>query len=343
MGLTIENLTVVLQKKEILHGISLDIQEGEFISLLGASGCGKTTLLKSIAGLLEIEKGDIRIQENSVAGIPPEKRGTVIVFQDLRLFPHMTVERNIGFSMELQGVPKNIRKETVKRLLEEVQLPGFENRKIKEMSGGQMQRVALARALAANPRVLLLDEPFSGLDECLRLEMGNLVKKLHRERKITTILVTHEKREALQMSDRIALMSEGQILQYDTPRNMFRHPVSKKAAEYFGRANYVKGRIENHRFRSRLFEMNTGLEDGDYEAMIRPFSVKLKREGDYTVSGITYMGETAEVRIEAPGGVILSHILSHELERMGLKEGGQAGILIEESGVAWFGKENKSR
>lgn len=336
MGLTIENLKVMLQKKEILRGISLDIQEGEFVSLLGASGCGKTTLLKSIAGLLEIEAGDIRIQGTSVAGIPPEKRGTVIVFQDLRLFPHMTVERNIGFSMELQGVPKSIRRERVKRLLEEVQLPGFENRKIKEMSGGQMQRVALARALAADPRVLLLDEPFSGLDECLRLEMGNLVKKLHRERRITTILVTHEKKEALQMSDRIALMSQGQILQFDTPRNMFCHPVSREAAEYFGRANYVMGRIENHRFHSGLFDMNAERKDGAYEAMIRPFSVKLKGEGDYEVLAVSYMGETAEVTVLVPGGLILSHILSHELEQLGLKAGGRTGIFIEEDGVVWF-------
>ena len=336
MSLTVENLKVVLQKKVILHGISLDIREGEFISLLGASGCGKTTLLKSIGGLLEIEQGDIRIKNASVVGIPPEKRGTVIVFQDLRLFPHMTVGQNIAFPMELQKAPKRVQKETVKKLLEEVQLSGFENRKIKEISGGQMQRVALARALAANPRVLLLDEPFSGLDECLRLEMGNLVKKLHQERKITTILVTHEKREAMQMSDRIALMSQGRILQYDTPRNMFRHPTSRAVAEYFGRVNYVKGRIENHRFCSRLFEMNAELEDGDYEAMIRPFSVKLEREGAYIISEITFMGELAEVKIEVPDGMILSQIMSHELEGLGLKKGDRAGIFIEENGVNWF-------
>ncbi|GLC79582.1 ABC transporter ATP-binding protein [Lacrimispora brassicae] len=336
MSLTVENLKVVLQKKEILHGITLGIQEGEFTSLLGPSGCGKTTLLKSIAGLLEIRQGDILIQNASVVGVPPEKRGMVIVFQDLRLFPHMTVERNIAFPMEIQKVPKNIRKEKVKKLLEEVQLSGFENRKIKEMSGGQMQRVALARALAANPRVLLLDEPFSGLDECLRLEMGNLVKKLHRERKITTILVTHEKREALQLSDRIALMSQGQILQYDTPRNMFRHPVSREVAEYFGRVNYVKGSMENNRFYSSLFEMSAQQEDGDYEAMIRPFSVKLEREGAYRVSGITFMGEMAEVKLEVPDGMILSHVMSHELERLGLEEGDHAGIFIEENGVTCF-------
>ena len=151
MSLTIENLKVTLQKKEILHGINLDAKEGEFISLLGASGCGKTTLLKSIAGLLDVQDGNIRIRKESVLGVAPEKRGTIIVFQDLRLFPHMTVEKNITFPMELKRVPKEEQRANVKKLLEAVQLSGFEKRKMREMSGGQMQRVALARALAANP------------------------------------------------------------------------------------------------------------------------------------------------------------------------------------------------
>ena len=217
MGLSIDKLEVKLQKDEILHEISLEIKEGEFISLLGPSGCGKTTLLKSIAGLLEISSGEMWLNGESITETPPEKRGTVIVFQDLRLFPHMTVEKNITFPMELKKVPKDVQKATVKKLLEAVQLPGFENRKIRQMSGGQMQRVALARALAANPKVLLLDEPFSGLDEELRVEMAALVKRLHEEWKITTILVTHDRREALQLSDRIALMGEGKIICYDTP------------------------------------------------------------------------------------------------------------------------------
>lgn len=336
MSLTIENLKVTLQKQEILHEISLDIREGEFVSLLGASGCGKTTLLKSIAGLLETSRGDIRIQETSVLEIPPERRGTVIVFQDLRLFPHMTVEGNIAFPMELQKVSKDIRKERVKRLLKEVQLSGFENRKLREMSGGQMQRVALARALAADPKVLLLDEPFSGLDESLRLEMGSLVKKLHRERRITTILVTHDKREALQMSDRIALMSGGRILQFDTPENMFRHPVSKETAEYFGRTNYVRGNVENHRFKSALFEADVTLENGVYEAMIRPFSLKLKKGGDCEILNISFMGETAEVSVDTPQGVFLSHMMSRELEQMGVGIGDRVGLGIEESEAVWF-------
>lgn len=271
MSLSIENLKVVLQKKEILHGVSLDTKEGEFISLLGASGCGKTTLLKSIAGLLEVEEGEIEIRGKSILAVPPEKRGTVIVFQDLRLFPHMTVEKNIMFPMELRKVPKEEQRKRVKRLLEAVQLDGFEKRKMREMSGGQIQRVALARALAADPMVLLLDEPFSGLDEKLRGEMGRLVKKLHEEWKITTILVTHDIREALQMSDRIAWMDAGNILQYDTPQELIEHPANEKVKEYFGRMDYVEGIVKDGRFKSGLFEAEVDLPDGEYQAGITWF------------------------------------------------------------------------
>lgn len=271
MSLSIENLKVVLQKKEILHGVSLDTKEGEFISLLGASGCGKTTLLKSIAGLLEVEEGKIEIRGKSILAVPPEKRGTVIVFQDLRLFPHMTVEKNIMFPMELRKVPKEEQRKRVKRLLEAVQLDGFEKRKMREMSGGQIQRVALARALAADPMVLLLDEPFSGLDEKLRGEMGRLVKKLHEEWKITTILVTHDIREALQMSDRIAWMDAGNILQYDTPQELIEHPANEKVKEYFGRMDYVEGIVKDGRFKSGLFEAEVDLPDGEYQAGITWF------------------------------------------------------------------------
>lgn len=271
MSLSIENLKVVLQKKEILHGVSLDTKEGEFISLLGASGCGKTTLLKSIAGLLEVEEGEIEIRGKSILAVPPEKRGTVIVFQDLRLFPHMTVEKNIMFPMELRKVPKEEQRKRVKRLLEAVQLDGFEKRKMREMSGGQIQRVALARALAADPMILLLDEPFSGLDEKLRGEMGRLVKKLHEEWKITTILVTHDIREALQMSDRIAWMDAGNILQYDTPQELIEHPANEKVKEYFGRMDYVEGIVKDGRFKSGLFEAEVDLPDGEYQAGITWF------------------------------------------------------------------------
>ena len=336
MSLTIKNLRVTLQKKEILHGITLDIKEGEFISLLGESGCGKTTLLKCIAGFLEVKQGNIHIQGKSVMNVPPEKRGTVIVFQDLRLFPHMTVEKNIMFPMELQKIPKKVQKETVKKLLENVQLEGFEKRKMREMSGGQMQRVAIARALAANPKVLLLDEAFSGLDENLRAEMRSLVKRRHEEWKITTILVTHDKREALQISDRIALMSEGKILQYAPPKEIFCYPSSKNVAEYFGEVNYISGTVENGRFISDLFERDIDLPNGEYEAMIRPSSVSITKNGNYQVADCTFMGEIQEISIQAGKHMLKSQIMNGKSEK-----GDMVGIVFNQEEISWFKKGEK--
>lgn len=344
MSLTINQLNVKLQKDEILHEVDLQVKEGEFISLLGESGCGKSTLLKSIAGLLEIESGEISINGQLLNQMPPEKRGTVIVFQDLRLFPHMTIEKNIAFSLELQKIPETEKKETVLRLLEEVQLSGYGKRKIKEMSGGQLQRVALARALAANPRVLLLDEPFSGLDERLRIEMGTLVKKLHHERQITTILVTHDKREALQMSDRIALMHDGDILQYDTPQNIFYHPASRRVADYFGKGNYIPGVVENGQFYSKGLCMSANVPDGKYEAFVRPASIKVVSEGKGTrIHAIIFMGETAELLLETPFGRFQSFAISNEINHTELKKGSEVGIKVEENGVHYFPMEQSNK
>ena len=310
MSLRIENLSVAFGELKVLHEISLDIEDGEFISLLGVSGCGKSTLLKSIAGLLDIDAGRIAIDGKEVNLTSPEKRGAVIVFQDLRLFPHMTAGRNIAFPMSIKGIPKKQQRETVERLLGEVQLTGYGNRKIREMSGGQMQRVALARALAANPRLLLLDEPFSGLDERLRMEMGGLVKKLHRENGLTTVLVTHDKQEALKLSDRVALMSGGRILQYDTPQRIYRHPVNREAAEYFGRMNYicVEGR-------------NTG---------VRPFDIRIVPSGrDCMVEEAVFMGEMTEVRLNTPNGEVYCTMASGEMEALGVKAGDRVGMEIK--------------
>lgn len=334
-GLIIRDLAVSLQKQEILHRISLKAEEGEFLSLLGESGCGKSTLLKCIAGLLDADSGDILLNGESLLKKPPEKRGAVIVFQDLRLFPHMTVEQNITFPMEIKKIPKRQQRDTAERLLKEVQLAGLGNRKIRELSGGQMQRVALARALAAEPALLLLDEPFSGLDERLRLEMGGLVKKIHRERGITTILVTHDKREALQLSDRIVLMSGGRSLQQGTPRELFYQPASKEAAEYFGKVNYLRGDIQGNLFTNEWFKIplsgSGSVKSGDGEVMVRPFSVRITGSGSFPVKEITFMGEMAEISLETPEGLLLCQMMSRELEQTGIKTGEKAGIEIEEA------------
>lgn len=328
MSLKIEHLYVALQEKEILHDVQIDVKEGEFISLIGASGCGKTTLLKSIAGLLEVKSGDIYIKGSSVLGLAPEKRGTVIVFQDLRLFPNMTVEKNIAFPMDIQKKPKAEQKKRVQKLLEEVQLAGYGKRKIRELSGGQMQRVALARALAAEPSILLLDEPFSGLDERLRLEMGQLVKKLHRERKITTILVTHDKREALQMSDRIALMKDGRIIQYSTPEEIFHSPGSRYTAEYFGKCNYIRGTVEKGQFKSSVFTAGTDMPDGQYDAMIRPFQICLAQGDECRIEDVTFMGELAEVSVLTSEGRMVCQVLGNQIADGMIRPGKGAGIRI---------------
>lgn len=331
MSLKIENLCVDLQKAEILKSISLEIKTGEFVSLLGASGCGKSTLLKSIAGLLEVKSGDIAIDGTSIVEMAPEKRGTIIVFQDLRLFPHMTVEQNVAFSMQLKKMSKTEQKKRVAELLEAVQLPGFEKRKIREMSGGQKQRVALARALAAEPRILLLDEPFSSLDENLREEMAKLVKKLHRQEKLTTIMVTHDKAEAMKLSDRIALMRDGKVLQYDTPERMFHYPANQSVADYMGQTNYIRGIVKNGRFISEPVEHETDRMDGEYELMIRPSSIKLSLENGckYQIREVLFEGETAEIHLEAKDGELTVWMLHGEWEQFQRKAGDEIGVHIE--------------
>ncbi len=212
MKLSIEGLQVHIDKEAILHNISLQVEQGEFLSLQGPSGCGKSTLLKSIAGILPAEQGTIYLDGKDITRLPIHQRGTVIVFQDMRLFPNMTVEENIAFPLKMQKVPKAQRLSAARELLEKVQLPGYGKRRIHQLSGGQQQRVALARALAAKPKLLLLDEPFSALDEELRQGMRELVLQLHKEFAMTTIMVTHDRPEAVAMSDRIITMSEGAIV-----------------------------------------------------------------------------------------------------------------------------------
>ena len=323
MSLRITELSVDLQKNSILKHINLEINTGEFISLLGASGCGKTTLLKSIAGLLDVKEGDIQINGKSIMKQPPEKRGTVIVFQDLRLFPHMTVEQNIGFTMDIKKVSKEIKKKRVAELLHAVQLEGFEKRKIREMSGGQKQRVALARALAADPKILLLDEPFSSLDENLRCEMAELVRKLHREMGLTVVMVTHDKEEAMKVSDYIALMKDGEVLQYDNPEVMFYHPVSKTVADYMGQTNYIRGKVSDGRFVSPVTEFGTEKSDGEYELMVRPSAVKLTREGGcrYDIEEVLFEGETAEVSLRLNEERLTAWMLHKEWNTLSAKEG----------------------
>jgi len=294
MELELRNISVALSGKKILKSINLKVENGEFISLLGASGCGKSTLLKTIAGLINQDGGSVVLGGNIIDRTPAHKRRTVIVFQDLRLFPHMTVAENISFPLKMLGMDKNKRREEAINLLEKVRLEGYADKHVDKMSGGQIQRVALARALAAKPMVLLLDESFSSLDINLRKDMQELVLELQREYKITTILVTHDQEEALTMSDRIAFMHDGQIEQYDTPENIFKNPINTTVADYFSKGTYVHGKIINNKFISQLFSSNVDKENGEYKCLIRPSAIKINkfRNGEYTVEEKIYQGDS---------------------------------------------------
>lgn len=270
--LDIQGLSVELNKNTILEDLTLQVSEGEFLSLLGPSGCGKSTLLKTIAGINEVASGKITLDGELINDKPSYKREAVIVFQDMRLFPNMTVAENVAYPLRIKGVNKADRLNRAERFLASVQLEGMGNRRVSQLSGGQQQRVALARALAAEPKLMLLDEPFSSLDENLREDMRRLVRDLHKEFKMTTIMVTHDRLEALSMADRVAVMFDGRIVQTGTPDQILTEPEDKRVSDYFDRNSLVKGIVRNGVFTATD---GSGLSckidrpDGECELMLR--------------------------------------------------------------------------
>ena len=224
-----------------LDDVSVTIRQNEFFTLLGPSGCGKTTLLRLIAGFDFPTEGEILLYGEDIAPLPPFKRPVNTVFQNYSLFPHMTVGQNIGFGLEMLRKPKAEVEARVTEMLRLVRMEELRNRKTSQISGGQQQRVALARALAPQPKVLLLDEPLSALDYKLRKDMQIELKRLQNETGITFIFVTHDQEEALTMSDRIAVMSKGHILQVGTPREIYDHPAERFVANFIGETNFLQG------------------------------------------------------------------------------------------------------
>ena len=303
MKLEIKNLSAGYETGVVLRDLSLSLAEGEFLSLLGPSGCGKTTLMKTIAGIVSPAAGSIRLDGQEITNLPIHRRGTVILFQDLRLFPHKTVLENVAYPMKIQGIPKKERQETALHLLRKVQMADFAHRRPAALSGGQQQRVALARALAAKPRLLLLDEPFSALDENLREEMRALVLELKREFSMSVILVTHDRAEALSMSDRIALIFDGQIIQTGTPREVYYRPASRRAADYFGSCIHVSGQAVDGMFTGGGITCPAGVPDGRYTLMLRPGDLHLgKGSLWFTVEKLSYRGaDTLATLVSADG------------------------------------------
>jgi putative spermidine/putrescine transport system ATP-binding protein len=241
----IGNLSKHFGSVRALDDVSLSVERGEFVTLLGPSGSGKTTLLMTIAGFARPTAGSILIGDTEIVRLPPHRRDIGMVFQNYALFPHMTVAGNIGYPLRLRKRSKAEIVERVERVLDLVQLAGYGDRRVDELSGGQRQRVALARAIVFEPRILLMDEPLSALDKQLRERMQMEIRRLHDRLGTTTIAVTHDQREALTMSDRVAVLHQGRLMQFDTPRRLYERPANRFVAEFIGESSFLPVTVEN--------------------------------------------------------------------------------------------------
>ena len=260
-----------------LDRLSLEIASGELTALLGPSGCGKTTTMKMIAGLLTPTAGDVTFDGRSVLKDKPENRGVVMVFQNYLLFPYMSVAANIGFGLKMRKIDKAEIDRRVGEMLELVKLPDLGSRRPSELSGGQQQRVALARALIVQPNVLLLDEPLSNLDAHLRFEMRDLIRKLQQDMGITTIFVTHDQEEAVVLADKVALILDGRLKQYDEPSAFYSRPVDEATALFFGGQNFIAGHVEGNVFDCSIgkFHLPEKTENGPGKLTIRPENIRV--------------------------------------------------------------------
>jgi len=287
--LQIEQVSKIYQKGQgyVLKSVNLTVHSGEMFFLLGPSGCGKSTLLRLIAGLLEPTEGKIILDGRDITALPPEKRNTPMVFQSYALWPHMDVFENIAFGLRQMRLSGNEIKRRVESILRAVRMEDFIHRKVTGLSGGQQQRIALARALALNPSIILLDEPLSNLDAKLRDSMRLEIRRICKERSLTAVYVTHDRKEALSMADRLAVLNEGNIQQIGTPREIYTHPSCRFTASFLGDANFLPGKViradgdfvffstECGEFAARRQPETEYAAGSEYSLMFRPETMKI--------------------------------------------------------------------
>lgn len=280
-------------KTRAVDGLSLDIDGNEFFALLGASGSGKTTLLRMLAGFETLDSGQILLNGADIAPLPANRRPVNLMFQSYALFPHMSIEKNIAYGLEMDRLPRAEIRSRVQEMLEIIQLSHLAKRKPDQLSGGQRQRVALGRALVKRPRLLLLDEPLGALDKKLRGEMQLELKRIQAEFGITFIVVTHDQEEALVMADRIAILKDGALLQCGTPHDIYEHPASRYAADFIGVMNFIDGTADAGGIKAANRQpihapRAEGMAaDGPVSIAIRPERLKIGSEGfDNTVTGV---------------------------------------------------------
>lgn len=330
----IEGVNKIYGKNHVVKDLTLAVEEGEFLTLLGSSGCGKTTTLRMIAGFEEPTSGSIKVEGEPIEEKEPFERNVNTVFQSYALFPHMTIFDNIAYGLKMKKVPQNEIRERVLEMMELVQLGGFEKRYPSQLSGGQKQRVAIARALINRPRVLLLDEPLGALDLKLRKQMQLELKRLQKKLNITFIYVTHDQEEALTMSDRIAVMHDGIIDQLDTPKEIYEHPKTKFVATFIGETNTFDGCISDMQGKHITVSLENGIVQGigtDFKLQeyltvsVRPEKMKY---ADSPVDGFTltatvkdyvYVGSVIKCIALLPNGneVKIERLAGEELPKIG--------------------------
>ncbi len=324
--LTLQNLTKIYVPGETaVSDLTLTIRAGQLMALVGPSGCGKTTTLRMIAGLLRPTSGDVLFDGESVLATPPEKRGAVMMFQEHALFPFMTVGDNVSYGLKMRKVGRVELRERVAAALTAVQLPGFENRWPHQLSGGQRQRVALARALVIRPRLLLLDEPLSNLDRGLRAELRHMIRTLQKESGITTLFVTHDQSEAVEMADCMGVMINGRLRQVGSPRVFYENPADSRIARFFGASNFLSGIKRGNLVQTDIGEVEinpSSLEDGPVLLTVRPEAIDLQPNGYNNfaaqVQACTFQVPVAHCRVNING--VQFHLAPPPFHRLAVNE-----------------------
>ncbi|SNR72894.1 ABC transporter ATP-binding protein [Puniceibacterium sediminis] len=317
LPITVTNVTKTYGKVRALDDVSLDVKSGEFLTLLGPSGSGKSTLLMVLAGFTRPDCGSLKFGGSEVIRTPPHLRDVGMTFQSYALFPHMTVFGNVGYPLRLRKVPKVEMRDRVEQALETVQLGGFGDRRIDQLSGGQRQRVAVARAIVFEPRILLMDEPLSALDKKLREQMQIELRHLHEKLGMTTVYVTHDQREALTMSDRIAVVNHGRIMQLATPRDLYERPANRFVADFIGDSTFLPVTRRNGQvcYGDMALKHDAPAPDApDLLLMIRPERIVLSDDGPVngannfpaTVNDVVYQGDSYLVQARMEDGSQIS-------------------------------------